>query len=151
MTNLEMARGHLIRAQRILKEAEGLFVQEAWNLVVRRSQEVVELSLKAALRFSGIEVPQVHDVGGFLRRSRARLPESLAKNVDRLVSVSRRLGREREISFYGDEETGTPAEELYTQEDAEAALQDARLVVQTCGDALPPPDGPSLPDAPPTG
>lgn len=136
MTNEEMARGHLLRAQHILEEAEALYVRGAWNLVVRRSQEVVELSLKAILRFAGIEVPQVHDVGGFVRRYQGRLPGKLAEYVDRLVSISRRLGREREISFYGDEETGTPAEELYTQSDAEETLRDAKFVVDLCRNAL---------------
>jgi HEPN domain-containing protein len=95
------------------------------------------MSLKAVLRFAGIEVPQVHDVGGFVRRYMSRLPGDLGQNVDRLVSISRRLRREREISFYGDEETGTPAEDLYSREDAEAALKDARFVVEACREALP--------------
>jgi HEPN domain-containing protein len=33
-----------------------------WNLVVRRSQEVVELSLKGALKVLGMGFPKVHDV-----------------------------------------------------------------------------------------
>lgn len=39
----------------------------AWDLVVRRSQEVVELALKAALRGIGSEALETHDVGQLLR------------------------------------------------------------------------------------
>jgi len=39
------------------------------------------------------------------------------------VRTSRKLRRERETSLYGDEETGTPPDELYFREDAEEALE----------------------------
>jgi len=39
-----------------------------------------------------------------------------------LARISRKLRGEREPSMYGDEESGTPPEELYTMEDAEEAL-----------------------------
>lgn len=35
----------------------------AYSDVVRDAQSVVELSLKAALRAAGVEVPKIHDVG----------------------------------------------------------------------------------------
>lgn len=132
MTNEEMARGAFIRARRVLQEAEGHYEEEAWNLVVRRCQEAVELALKGALRFVGLEVPRVHDVGVFLKRHRKRFQGRIMDEVDRLASISRRLWREREISFYGNEEMGIPAEELYTQQDADDALRDARFVVEVC-------------------
>ena len=127
-----MARGALARALRILREAEGHYEEEAWNLVVRRCQEAVELALKGVLRFVGLEVPRVHDVGVFLKRHGKRFRGRMADELDRLASISRRLRAEREISFYGDEEVGIPAEELYTQQDADDALQDARFVVEVC-------------------
>ncbi len=81
MTNEEMARGYLTRAQRIIGEAEGHHAQQAWNLVVRRSQEAVELALKGALRFVGLEIPRVHDVGIFLKRHRDRMRGKLAEEI----------------------------------------------------------------------
>jgi HEPN domain-containing protein len=54
------------------------------------------------------------------------------RQLDRNVSVSRRLGKERELSFYGNDDSGVPPEELYSQADAEAALGDADFVVQRC-------------------
>lgn len=86
---------------------------ERWNLVVRRSQEAVEIALKAVLRTTGIEVPRVHDVGVFLREHAERLPDPFAKQLDRVVSISRRLRQERETSFYGDEQLGAAPDELY--------------------------------------
>lgn len=127
-----MARGALTRALRVLQEAEGHYGEGAWNLIVRRCQEAVELALKGALRFVGLEVPRVHDVGVFLKRNRKRFRERMADELDRLASISRRLRAEREISFYGDEEMGIPAEELYAQQDADEALRDARFVVEVC-------------------
>ncbi len=57
--------------ERFLKEAEWIFEidlknalrEENYNIVVRRAQEVVELSLKGCLRMLGIDYPKVHDVG----------------------------------------------------------------------------------------
>ena len=99
MTTQEMARSFLRRAAAILREAERLLGDEAWNLVVRRCQEAVEFALKGALREAGVEVPKVHDVSGALRRNTRRLPAHLAAEIDLLVSASRRLREERELAF----------------------------------------------------
>ena len=95
MTTREMARSFLRRAAAILREAERLLGDKAWNLVVRRCQEAVELALKGALREAGVEVPKVYDVSGALRRNTRRLPPHLAAEIDLLVSASRRLREER--------------------------------------------------------
>jgi HEPN domain-containing protein len=47
-----------------------------------------------------------------------------------LARISRKLRREREPSMYGDEESGTPPEELYTMEDAEEALTWAQYTLK---------------------
>lgn len=132
MTSEEMARSHLRLAQRILAEAERLHRDGAWNLVVRRCQESVEMALKSLLRSAGAEVPKVHDVSGALRRNADRLPATAATEIDFLVSASRRLREEREIAFYGDEETTTGAETLFSESDAEDALGTARRVLAVC-------------------
>jgi HEPN domain-containing protein len=62
MTNAESA-------ERLLKEAEHIFGEElarclqegAHNLAIRRAQEVVELALKALIKFLGADFPKVHD------------------------------------------------------------------------------------------
>lgn len=49
MTTHEMAEGHLAQASEILPEAERAYQRGAWNLAIRRSQEVVKPALKAAI------------------------------------------------------------------------------------------------------
>lgn len=136
MTNRDMAEAYRDQAEEILLEAQGLFQRRVWNLVVRRAQEVVEMSLKAALRMAGVEIPRIHDVGIILKDQRARFPEAFRKEIDRLASISRRLRREREVSFYGDEETGAPPQRLYTDDDARVALEDASVVLDRCRELL---------------
>lgn len=113
MTNRTAARALLNQATVVLEEARSLRQRGAWNLVVRRCQEVVELCLKAALRAAGVEVPRLHDVGATLRAHAARFPDRLRQEVTELAAISRRLARERELAFYGDEETDTPPQDLY--------------------------------------
>lgn len=132
MTTDEIARGHVRRATTIFREAERLHVDQAWSLVVRRCQESVELALKGLLRAVGAEVPKVHDVSGALRRNLQRLPAEAAAQIDLLVSASRRLREEREIAFYGDDESDTEAEALFSRADAEDALKMARRVLEIC-------------------
>ncbi len=126
MTNTEFSASYLNTAKEILQETESLFQKEIWHLVVRRSQECVELCLKSLLRGAGIEVPHLHDVGTLLKKHSDRFPKW---PMDRLVSISRRLREEREISFYGDDVTETPPEELYDKVDADQALQDVRWLL----------------------
>lgn len=132
MTSREMAEGFFAQAGEIPAEAQDLRRRKVWNLVVRRSQEVVELALKAALRSAGIEVPKIHDVAVILKDHRERFPEAFREQADRLASISRRLRQEREVAFYGDEEAGAPPQRLYTEEDARVALDDAAQVLNVC-------------------
>lgn len=142
MTNEEMAVSALRIASRIFEEAKRYRTEGAWNLVIRRCQEAVELSLKGLLRLLGLEVPKVHDVSGFLRRYSDRLPLPLAENLNRIARISRTLREEREISFYGDESAGFTPEELYTKEDAAQALEETEFVLKLCREALGPPRPP---------
>ncbi|MGH7392940.1 MAG: HEPN domain-containing protein [Candidatus Rokuibacteriota bacterium] len=134
-----MAQAYVRQARLILAEAQRHQADGAWHLTVRRSQESVEMALKAVLRGAGIEVPRVHDVGAFLREHAERLAKEITEQLDRLVSISRRLRAERETAFYGDDEVGAPAERLYTAGDAEQALSDARWVLAIAAAAVPPP------------
>jgi HEPN domain-containing protein len=128
----DLARAYLEEARAILEEAERYGRTGRFHLAVRRSQEVVELALKGLLRRSGIEVPRVHDVSGVLRDKQSVLGEAVLLHLDRIVSISRRLRREREIAFYGDEETGLFGTALYTVADSDAAVADARWILGVC-------------------
>jgi HEPN domain-containing protein len=115
MTNLEIARSYLKQSKEIYREAESFRQRGVWHLAVRRSQEAVEMALKGALRYVGIEVPKLHDVGILLRRHKEKFPGYFGQRVDHFSSISRKLRKERETSFYGDEESGTPPDELYIE------------------------------------
>lgn len=128
MHNLELARDYIRRASVRLRALDVLFEHASWPDVVRESQEVVELALKALLRSAGVEPPRIHDVASVLRSERDRLPGALVPHVDELADASHELRRDRELAFYGAEDL-TPSE-FYGREDAERAREAARRTVE---------------------
>lgn len=129
MQNKTLAFDYIERAHKRLSALEALYKEEAWADVVRESQEVVELALKALLRHFNIEVPRIHDVSGVLEEEKARFPNVVQKNIPKYMSISRSLRRDRELSFYGSEDL-TPRE-FYKKADAEEAKSSAEWVVKT--------------------
>lgn len=110
---------------------EGLYFfrdRGAYSDVVRDAQSVVELALKAVLRAIGVEVPKVHDVGKTLEANKEALPADITSNLAAIKAISKRLRKERELSFYGAEDF-IPTEE-YDLADAEQAIKDARFVLE---------------------
>lgn len=132
MNSLEMARSYLRQAEERVKHAEEALRTGNYAYTMRQSQESVELALKGILRLVAIEPPKWHDVGPILKRHRELFPQWFRDKVDEVASISRRLRREREPSMYGDEETGTPPDQLYSLMDAEEALEYAREVLDLC-------------------
>jgi HEPN domain-containing protein len=129
MRNADLAQDYVRRAEARLRALDVLAEAESWADVVRESQEVVELALKALLRSAGIDPPRIHDVGEVLLAERARMPAAIAPELERLAEASRRLRRDRELAFYGAEDF-TPSA-FYKRADAETARQAARMVVKT--------------------
>jgi HEPN domain-containing protein len=113
MTSVSLARAYFEKARKRLRALITLFEDEAYSDVMRKAQELVELALKGMLRFVGVEPPKQQDVGRLLLQHRERLPHAVATKVDRLAAISRRLRKEREFAFYGDEDF-IPTEE-YTR------------------------------------
>ena len=66
MYNPDLTADYLRRAASRLKAIEVLLAESSWADVVRESQEVVEICLKALLRHARIEVPRLHDVSPVL-------------------------------------------------------------------------------------
>ena len=127
-----LARDYMRRARSRLVDAEAALRRGDYPEVVRYSQECVELSLKAALRFVGIEYPKVHDVGDVLIENAERFPKWFADIIQELARISSKLALARGPSMYGDEEQGIPPSELFSEEDAKEALQEARKVYKVC-------------------
>lgn len=132
MNNRGMAESYLLEGEIRLKTARIALDDEHFAYAVRQSQECVELSLKGALRYVGIEPPKWHDVGIILKKEAQRFPEWFSENIDRLTHVSRELRREREPSMDGDSDLNMPAMELYTRLDAQEAVSKADFVMRLC-------------------
>ncbi|MFQ3574642.1 MAG: HEPN domain-containing protein [Thermodesulfovibrionales bacterium] len=127
MTIDSLAKSYLIKAQKRLKILDVLFREEDYSDVVREAQEIVELALKGLLRYVGIEPPKWHDVSSVLIENKALMPTVIIRNLTRITKISKRLRKERELAFYGDEDF-IPTNE-YDARDAKSAMKDAAFVV----------------------
>ncbi len=125
---------YITRAENRLAAVEALYARKSWADVVRESQEIVELALKALLRSFKIEVPRIHDVSSILTKEISRLPDSVHQLLPEFKRISKRLRRDRELAFYGSEDL-TPSE-FYTEEDAKEAYKEARWVVEMLKDIV---------------
>ena len=65
MINREMARDYLLRAGRCLREAETALSEGDPPAAIRRSQEALELAVKALLRSLTIEYPRAHEATSY--------------------------------------------------------------------------------------
>lgn len=129
MKNPALVADYIQRSEARLAAIDVLYARKSWADVVRESQEVVELSLKALIRSAGIEVPRVHDVGDLLLTHADRFPSRVREKLARLSTISRALRRDRELAFYGSEDL-TPSQ-FYRESDARKARRDARWVLET--------------------
>ena len=132
MNSKEMAESYLIEGEIRLETARTALDKGHFAYAVRQSQECVELSLKGALRYLGIEPPKWHDVGIILRNEAQRFPDWFTESIDRITLISRELRRERETSMYGDNELNLPPQQLYTKLDALEAVRKADFVIGLC-------------------
>lgn len=127
MTNDDLAKSYLIKADKRLKILDVLLKEEAYSDVVREAQEIVELSLKGMLRYAGIEPPKYHDVSPILIEHQEKFKTFRPEELEKVVKISKKLRKERELAFYGDIDF-IPTEE-YTLEDANEAIEGANYVV----------------------
>jgi HEPN domain-containing protein len=130
MKNSDLINDYLRRCDARLKAVEVLFQEESYADVVRESQEIVELSLKALLRGINVSVPHIHDVGDILLENSKLLKNVRAAELEEITEISRRLRRDRELSFYGSEDL-TPST-YYRKKDATEAKNGAKKVVVFC-------------------
>jgi HEPN domain-containing protein len=127
VTNIRLGESYIARARGRLPflrqmQAAGLHAD-----VVRESQEIVELALKGLLRVVGLDPPKEHDVSKFMTRERSRLPKTVADHLGEIRRMSKRLRRERELAFYGDD--GFIPSDEYDAEDSTEAILFAETIV----------------------
>ena len=127
MTNITLAQSLIKKATDRLDILDLLVNKGAYSDVMREAQEIVELATKAMLRAVGIEPPKFHDVGDLLLEHRDKYPDDISKELEKIASISKRLRKERELSFYGDIDF-IPTEE-YTVDDSREAMGGANFVV----------------------
>jgi HEPN domain-containing protein len=88
MKNLSLAKSYLDKAHTRLKILPLLLGEDDYSDVVREAQEIVELALKGMLRQIGIEPPKWHDVGSLVLEYRARFPDEVSSQAEKLAGIS---------------------------------------------------------------
>lgn len=124
MNNFELGNKLLNEAEEYHEEMLRAYERKSWNIVVRRAQEVIELSLKGLLKMMGVEYPKEHDVGDvFERACQEKGIKVEIETLDRIKRTSSLLARERAPAFYMDR--------LYGPEQAKEAREGAEHVLGT--------------------
>lgn len=121
MTSDRIARDYLQQARGRRIALDALMGAGVYAAVVRESQEIVELILKGALRFVGIDPPKRHDIHDFVLRFIDRFPAEWQLVMADLRESLAGLARDRGPSFYGNEVEDIPASELFGEPDARGA------------------------------
>jgi HEPN domain-containing protein len=123
-SNRDLGKRLIAQAESILRwELKAAVGNKDWNLAVRRSQEVVELTLKGALKMLGIDFPKVHDVAMIFSDGAKEKGVSLSQDtLQRIQQISKWLAEARAPAFY--------VERSYTKEDASKARRDALFTLQ---------------------
>jgi HEPN domain-containing protein len=127
MQNVSLIKDYIFRSKSRLEALNVLYKNNSFADVVRESQEIVELTLKALLKYVNIEVPRIHDVSQIINTHINKMPEDVKTQIDRITSISRNLRRDRELAFYGSEDL-TPSE-FYQKQDAVNAMNDVKWLV----------------------
>ena len=127
MRNFETGEKLIEEAQNYYLDLLQAYRRKSWNTVVRRAQEIVELSLKGLLKIMGVEYPKVHDVGWLFEkivqeRSAIKVEQKVAR---RIREISANLARERSPAFY--------MEKSYDKAQADEAKKQAEEVLNWTG------------------
>ena len=122
MNNLDIGERLLSRAHEYYDEMLRAYGRRSWNVVMRRAQEVVELSLKGLLKMMGVEYPKSHDVGGLFGRVCIEMGlEVESEELEVLKDISCELTETRSPAFY--------EERIYDKQNADKAKAGAEKVL----------------------
>lgn len=115
-----------------MKEAQFTLAEKDYPTAVRRSQESVELSVKAVLRALSVEFPKEHEVSDVLLSLKIEGPAWFKESIGSVAHIMREITPSRGPAMYGFEKELRPASQLFGKEDAEDALKDATFVHDLC-------------------
>lgn len=136
MTSDRIARDYLQQAQARRIAVDALFTARAHPAVVRESQDVVELVLKGALRFVGVEPAKRHDVHDLVEQFIDRFPAEWRHTVGELGPALTQLAQDRAPALYGKEAEDIPPSELFGEADARRAMGVADRLLSLYGRLL---------------
>jgi HEPN domain-containing protein len=137
MTTVDAATSSIEDARESLYEAIQSRERKKYHRAVRRSQEAVELSLKALCWFHNLVPPKSHDIGVFIIRE---LGATIAPLIlEKMATFSRNLEKDRATSFYTSEFISP--KEKYRKSDADNAVDEAQFVVDEVSKVLKAMDG----------
>jgi HEPN domain-containing protein len=123
MKNFESGERLIEDAEIYYKEMKRAFEEKRWNIVIRRAQEVVELSLKGILKIGCVDYPKVHDVAPlfvkFVKEKKLKFDEKI---LEKIQNISQKLAKERAPAFYG--------EKIYNEEEAKEAFEGAKEILE---------------------
>jgi HEPN domain-containing protein len=125
VTSDRIARDYLQQARTRRLALETFLGAGAHAVAVRESQEIVELILKGALRYVGVEPPRRHDVHRVVEHFIDRFPADWRSTLAELRTALDRLAEDRGPAFYGDEAEDVPASDLFGEGDARRAVETA--------------------------
>ena len=103
MTSRKIARDDLAKIEARLEALQLFLARGRYDDVVREAHEALELLLKGALRFVGIDPPRRHDPAPLLVQHLDRFPPAGRERAAEIAEVSERLFAARGHAFYGEE------------------------------------------------
>ncbi len=133
MNSISIGKNYIDDAKIIFSEAIESLKRGHYHRTIRKCQEAVELGVKGLLRIVGVEYPKSHRIGKTLVNSplKDKVDPKVLKTIARITDM---LALEREVAFYGTEQK--PAQELFTNTDAESAIEDSRFVINAIEQAI---------------
>ncbi len=131
---MNMADDYVSRAGDVLRQARQSFEMANWPLAISRSEETIELSLKAILRSLGESYKREHDISAELMRPEVYrlLPAWFQENVARFRMISTIMFQLRQLARYGEETLQVPASRIFTRDEASVYVHDAEEVYLAC-------------------
>jgi HEPN domain-containing protein len=116
-------------AERYLMEAEDAYGRGDFRGTVSSSQLAAENAAKAVIAV--YRIPSwSHDPSHELREIASQIPQNLKPQLEELAEIAGLLAPEHGRAVYGEPTKGLTPWEIYTENDAELALQRAKRAVE---------------------